>query len=121
MADSGPGRPGRLYPRLPKGYNPRGMRRAIINADDFGLCRGVNEGIIKAHREGVLTSATLMANMPGFDHAVGLAKDNPGLGVGIHLNMVVAFPPGYVLVEPGASPTVRPLSSRRMCNWTSRE
>lgn len=68
------------------------MRRAIINADDFGLCRGVNEGIIKAHREGVLTSATLMANMPGFEEAVGLARENPRLGVGIHLNILRGKP-----------------------------
>ncbi len=68
------------------------MRRAIINADDFGLCRGVNEGIIKAHREGVLTSATLMANMPGFDEAVALARENPRLGVGIHLNILRGAP-----------------------------
>jgi hopanoid biosynthesis associated protein HpnK len=68
------------------------MRRAIINADDFGLCRGVNEGIIKAHREGVLTSTTLMANMPGFEHAVALSRENPRLGVGIHLNLLRGRP-----------------------------
>lgn len=68
------------------------MRRAIINADDFGLCRGVNEGIIKAHREGLLTSATLMANMPGFEEAVALARENPRLGVGIHLNLLRGTP-----------------------------
>ena len=68
------------------------MRRAIINADDFGLCRGVNEGIIKAHREGILTSATLMANMPGFEEAVALARENPRLGVGIHLNLLRGAP-----------------------------
>jgi predicted glycoside hydrolase/deacetylase ChbG (UPF0249 family) len=64
------------------------MIRAIINADDFGLSRGINDGIITAHQNGILTSATLMANMPGFDHAVGLAQNNPKLGVGIHLNIV---------------------------------
>jgi chitin disaccharide deacetylase len=61
------------------------MKRLILNADDFGLTRGVNEGIIRAHTEGILTSATLMANGPAFDHAVTLAKQNPGLGVGCHL------------------------------------
>jgi len=68
------------------------MKRIIINADDFGLSRSVNEGIIKAHRDGVLTSATLMANTPGFDQAVALAKENPGLGVGLHLNIVRGRP-----------------------------
>lgn len=61
------------------------MKQAILNADDFGLTRGVNEGIIRCHREGILTSATLMANGPAFDDAVECAKANPKLGIGCHL------------------------------------
>ncbi len=61
------------------------MKELIINADDFGYTRGVNEGIIRAHREGILTSATLMANGAAFDDAVQSAKANPKLGVGCHL------------------------------------
>ncbi|MDD8025185.1 MAG: ChbG/HpnK family deacetylase [Acidobacteriota bacterium] len=68
------------------------MSRIIINADDFGLCACVNEGIIEAHRNGALSSATLMANMPGFDQAVALSRENPRLGVGIHLNLVRGLP-----------------------------
>jgi predicted glycoside hydrolase/deacetylase ChbG (UPF0249 family) len=68
------------------------MKKVIINADDFGLVQGVNEGIIKAHREGILTSATLMANMPGFDQAVRMAGENPDLGVGAHLNILRGQP-----------------------------
>jgi hopanoid biosynthesis associated protein HpnK len=68
------------------------MKKVIINADDFGLCPGVNEGIIEAHQKGVLSSATLMANMPGFEQAVDLAKANPKLGVGAHLNLVRGRP-----------------------------
>jgi hopanoid biosynthesis associated protein HpnK len=64
------------------------MKQLILNADDFGLTRGVNEGIIRAHREGVLTSATLMACGAAFDHAVALAKQNPRLGIGCHLVLV---------------------------------
>ncbi len=64
------------------------MKKVIINADDFGLVQGVNEGIIKAHKEGILTSTTLMANMPGFDQAVELAGAHPNLGVGVHLNIL---------------------------------
>src|ERR1700727_136620 len=64
------------------------MKRLIFNADDFGLTRGVNEGIIRAHREGILTSATLMACGPAFDHAVELAKLNPRLGIGCHLVLI---------------------------------
>lgn len=61
------------------------MKELIINADDFGYTHGVNEGIIRAHRDGILTSATLMANGVAFDDAVERAKVNPGLGVGCHL------------------------------------
>jgi hopanoid biosynthesis associated protein HpnK len=61
------------------------MKYLIVNADDFGLTRGINEGIIRAHRDGILTSATLMATGPAFEHAVELAKANPRLGVGCHL------------------------------------
>jgi chitin disaccharide deacetylase len=68
------------------------MKKIIINADDFGLSAGVNEGIVRAHREGVLSSATLMANMPGFAEAVALAKENPELGVGVHLNLLRGLP-----------------------------
>ena len=63
------------------------MKYAIINADDFGLSPGVNEGIIKAHQDGILTSATILANMPAFEDAVQLAKSYPSLGVGLHLNI----------------------------------
>jgi hopanoid biosynthesis associated protein HpnK len=61
------------------------MKQVILNADDLGLTRGVNEGIMRAHREGILTSATLMANGPAFDDAVERAKANPRLGIGCHL------------------------------------
>lgn len=64
------------------------MKELILNADDFGFTRGVNEGIIRAHRDGILTSATLMANGPAFDDAVARAKENPQLGVGCHLVLV---------------------------------
>jgi chitin disaccharide deacetylase len=61
------------------------MKALIINADDFGYTHGVNEGIIRAHRDGILTSATLMANGAAFDDAVERARANPNLGVGCHL------------------------------------
>lgn len=64
------------------------MKRLIVNADDFGLSHSVNEAVVRAHREGILTSASLMVNEAGFDEAVQLAKDNPGLGVGLHLTLL---------------------------------
>lgn len=64
------------------------MKQLIINADDFGFTRDVNAGIVHAHREGVLTSTTLMANGDAFDHAIQLARENPTLDVGCHLVLV---------------------------------
>lgn len=63
------------------------MKKLIINADDFGLSRSINRGIIKCFQEGVVRSATLMPNMPGFADAVRLVKENTGLGIGAHLNI----------------------------------
>jgi chitin disaccharide deacetylase len=68
------------------------MRRLIINADDFGLTAGVNRGIVEAHEHGVVTSATLMANGPAFEEAIGLAKSRPRLGVGCHVVLVDGAP-----------------------------
>ena len=67
----------------------RSARRLIVNADDFGASAEVNEAIIKAFNEGVLTSASLMVTGAAFEQAVMLAKENPGLAVGIHLVTVV--------------------------------
>jgi hopanoid biosynthesis associated protein HpnK len=71
-------------------------RRLIVNADDFGRSHSINSAVIRAHREGILTTASLMVNEPGFDEAVKLAKENPKLGVGLHLTLLQghsALPP----------------------------
>lgn len=64
------------------------MKQLIINADDFGLSSGVNKAVIKAWQDGILTSASLMAAGSAFDEAVALARENPGLQVGLHLTLV---------------------------------
>ncbi len=63
------------------------MKKLIINADDFGLSQSVNRGIIECFQKGIVRSATLMPNMPGFQDAVRLARENSGLGIGAHLNI----------------------------------
>ncbi|HVG21782.1 MAG TPA: hopanoid biosynthesis-associated protein HpnK [Blastocatellia bacterium] len=63
--------------------------RLIVNADDFGLSEEVNEAVIRAHKEGVLTSASLMVTGDAFKSAVRSARENPGLAVGIHLVTVM--------------------------------
>ena len=62
--------------------------RLIVNGDDFGRSNGNNRAIIRAHREGILTSASLMVNEHAADAAVELARENPRLGVGLHVVLV---------------------------------
>lgn len=68
------------------------MKQLIINADDFGYSAAINAGIIHSHRQGVLTSATLMANMPGTLDAIALSKQYPSLGIGCHLVLTMGRP-----------------------------
>ena len=73
------------------------MPRLIVNADDLGLTNGVNRAILKAHQEGLVTSATLMANAPGFEKAVAALKTLPEyrerkLGIGCHVVLVDGTP-----------------------------
>ena len=75
-------------------------RRLIVNADDFGLSTSVNEAVIRAHRDGILTTASLMVNEPGFDEAVRLARENPRLGVGLHLTLLM----GHAALAPEKIP-----------------
>lgn len=62
-------------------------RRLIVNADDFGRSSSVNEAVIAAHQKGILTSASLMVNGEAAAEAVQLARQNPKLGVGLHLTL----------------------------------
>ena len=62
-------------------------RRLIVNADDFGRSRGINDAVIQAHTGGILTTASLMVGEPAFAEAVTLARQNPRLGVGLHLTL----------------------------------
>lgn len=64
------------------------MPRLIVNADDFGRSPSINEAVIRAHRDGILTTASLMVNESACSEAVTLAKENPRLGVGLHLALV---------------------------------
>ncbi len=69
--------------------NKRRKIPLIINGDDFGYSEAVNRAIVQAHRQGVLTSASLMVNESAAPEAVELAKANPGLAVGLHLVLVL--------------------------------
>jgi len=63
------------------------VKNLIVNADDLGWTAGVNRGIAEAHRHGIVTSASLLANGSAFASGVEVARSTPGLGVGVHLNL----------------------------------
>lgn len=74
----------------------------IVNADDFGISRGVNRGIVEAHRTGLVTSASLMANLPSAEDALTRAAICPDLGLGLHLTLTAGQP----LSRPDLVPTL---------------
>src|SRR5438874_174948 len=63
-------------------------RFLIINADDFGMCGGVNRGIAIAHERGVLTSASFMVRHDSASEAARYAHAHPSLSVGLHVDLV---------------------------------
>jgi len=77
-----------VLPDVPTQNHPPPKRRLVVNADDFGRSQPINLAVIRAHREGILTSASLMVNEPRAGEAAALARENPGLGVGLHLTLV---------------------------------
>jgi predicted glycoside hydrolase/deacetylase ChbG (UPF0249 family) len=56
----------------------------VVNADDFGYSPGVNRGIVECHRDGIVTSTSLMVTAKGTAEAVALSKENPDLSIGLH-------------------------------------
>jgi hopanoid biosynthesis associated protein HpnK len=66
---------------------PESSRRLIVNADDFGRSPAINAAVIQAHAGGILTTASLMVGEPAFAEAVALARQQPKLGVGLHLTL----------------------------------
>ena len=67
-------------------------RLIVVNADDLGLHEAVNEGIIRAHQEGIVTSASLIACGGAFEDAVRRCESCPELDLGVHLTLVEEHP-----------------------------
>ncbi len=67
-------------------------KKLIVSSDDFGMSAGVNAGILRSHREGILTDASLMVSGQAFRDAVDAARDHPNLSVGLHLVLVQGRP-----------------------------
>ncbi len=77
----------------------RPVRRLIVNADDFGQSASINAAVLQAHRDGILTTASLMVNGEAFAGAVELAHAHPRLGVGLHLSLAFGastLPPAQI-------------------------
>lgn len=84
------------------------MRRLIINADDFGLTSGVNRAVLEAHKNGVLTSTTLMARGGKFSEAAQMVTQAPQLSVGCHVVLVDGTP----VLDPSRIPSLTVTQSR---------
>jgi hopanoid biosynthesis associated protein HpnK len=91
------------------------VRRLILNADDFGLTPGINRSIVEAHTQGVLSSATMMANAPATAEAATLALAHPSLGVGCHVVLVDGAP----ITDPGRLPSLVPSQGSQFRNRVS--
>ncbi|WOO87580.1 ChbG/HpnK family deacetylase [Mollicutes bacterium LVI A0039] len=63
------------------------MNKIILNVDDFGLTKGVNEAVLELHKQGVVNSTTALVNSPYFKQGVEAANDSPNLAIGIHLTI----------------------------------
>lgn len=101
------------------------MKRLIINADDFGMTEGVNRAVLEAHRRGILTSTSLLANGAAFASAVEIARNTPTLGVGVHLNLTEGRPvadsariPGLLTPQGAFFPGPARLASRLLAGRT---
>jgi chitin disaccharide deacetylase len=77
-----------VVPPSPPARGPVPVKSVTFSADDFGLSETVNEGIERAHRDGVLQAASLMVAAPAAADAVRRAKANPSLRVGLHLVVI---------------------------------
>lgn len=73
--------------------SPEPLRLLIVNADDYGLTPGISRGILEAHRNGVVTSTSLIATGPAFDKTLGWLDDAPDLALGVHFAAVGEDPP----------------------------
>lgn len=77
------------------------MKCLVVNGDDLGASPGVNRGIAEAYQRGPLTSASLMVNMPASQQGARLARNLPGLSVGLHANLTNASGRALIDLETG--------------------
>ena len=68
------------------------MKQLIVNADDFGISASVDRGIVDTFKHGIVTSTSLVANGANFRNSIETLRDNPDIGVGVHLNILRGKP-----------------------------
>jgi len=78
------------------------VKRLIVNADDFGRARGINRGVLRAHRDGIVTATTLMVGAPASEDAGRMAQEAPTLDVGAHLVLTYGRP----VSDPASVPSL---------------
>ena len=88
----------------------------IVNADDYGLTEGISAGILRTHREGIVTSTSVLAIGPAFSKVAHLLADHPRLGIGVHLGAVGEDPP---LLSRAEVPTLFDRRGRLYETWTA--
>lgn len=100
-------------------------RRLIVNADDFGRSRAINDGVVRGHEHGIVTSASLMVRWPQAPAAARYACEHPGLSVGLHLDLsewtVVEgeWKASYEVVSGDDPASVQAELERQLCAFTA--
>jgi predicted glycoside hydrolase/deacetylase ChbG (UPF0249 family) len=90
------------------------VKLLVVNADDFGLTEGVSRAILDCHRDGIVTSTSVLANGPAFDRTSSWLGDAPDLGAGAHLTVVGEDPP---LLSAAEIPTLVDRAGRLRPSW----
>src|SRR3954465_14713228 len=76
--------------------------RLVVNADDFGMSPAISRGILRAHRDGIVTSTSLLGNCADLEHARAALAEARNLGVGVHLALVGGAP----VADPATVPSL---------------
>ena len=97
--------------------------RLVVNADDFGMSQSISRGVLRAHRDGIVTSTSLLGNCADIDIARALLAEAPSLGVGVHLALVQGTP----VADPASVPSLLgpdgrfpPSAADFIAAWTKR-
>ncbi len=99
--------------RRRRGAGTTGPSEVVINADDFGLCEAVNQGVAQGFDRGIVTSASLLTSGESLDQAVSIARARPGLGLGVHLALTQTKP----LSSAEAIPSLLSSDGRFLPHW----